>query len=123
MRFIVDECVGPTIARWLETQGHDVYSVFDQARDATDETVMSIAIDEQRVLIASDKDFGEKAYREKPLHSGIILLRLADQSVAAKMAAIERLLAVHSDRVEGSFVVVTEKQIRFAKAQRLTLDK
>ncbi len=24
MRFLVDECTGPTVARWLQEQGHDV---------------------------------------------------------------------------------------------------
>ncbi len=31
MRFIVDECTGHAVARWLRTQGHDVFSVYDEA--------------------------------------------------------------------------------------------
>jgi chloramphenicol O-acetyltransferase len=29
MRFLVDECIGPSVARWLRENGHDVASVFD----------------------------------------------------------------------------------------------
>ncbi len=29
MRLLVDECVGPSVARWLREQGHEVFSVFE----------------------------------------------------------------------------------------------
>jgi len=32
MRFLVDECTGPTVAAWLREQNHDVFSVVDGAR-------------------------------------------------------------------------------------------
>ncbi len=33
MKLLVDECTGPAVARWLEQQGHDVFSVYDHARN------------------------------------------------------------------------------------------
>lgn len=32
MRFLVDECTGPAVARWLRDQQHDVFSVYEEAR-------------------------------------------------------------------------------------------
>jgi len=123
MRFIVDECVGPAVANWLGERGHDVFSVYDQSRGIQDSRVMSIAATERRILITSDKDFGDKVYREGALHEGVILLRLNDQSVTAKISAIERLLTAYPERIEGAFVVITEKQVRFGRPQRLALDQ
>ena len=60
MRFLVDECTGPVVARWLSSRSHDVFSVFDDARGMTDDEVLAKAIAEQRILITNDKDFGEK---------------------------------------------------------------
>lgn len=40
MRFLVDECAGPSLAHWLHEQGHDVFSVFDQARGINDDEVL-----------------------------------------------------------------------------------
>lgn len=117
MRFIVDECVGPAVARWLMELGHDVYSVYDQARGVDDEAVMAVAVTDHRILITNDKDFGEKVYRDRSLHSGVIMLRLVDQSPRSKIAAVDRLLANYAGRVAGSFVVVTENQVRFGKAR------
>ena len=35
MKFMVDECTGPTVAKWLVHQGNDVVSIFDSARGST----------------------------------------------------------------------------------------
>ena len=47
------------MARWLREQGHDVVSVYEQARASTDDVVIQMANDEGRILITNDKDFGE----------------------------------------------------------------
>jgi predicted nuclease of predicted toxin-antitoxin system len=43
MRFLVDECTGPSVAKWLHDQGHDVFSVYDEARGIDDARVIQIA--------------------------------------------------------------------------------
>jgi predicted nuclease of predicted toxin-antitoxin system len=43
MRFLVDECTGPAVARWLEGQGFEVFSVYDEARGIDDEEVLQKA--------------------------------------------------------------------------------
>lgn len=115
MRFLVDECTGPAVARWLRADGHDVFSVYEETRGMDDDAVIDRAFSENRVLVTNDKDFGEKVYRDKHLHTGIVLLRLHDDSAPGKVAAIRGLMEFHSDRLVGSFVVVTDKQVRFAK--------
>lgn len=40
MRFLVDECTGPTIAKWLQRLDHDVFSVYDEARGLDDERLI-----------------------------------------------------------------------------------
>lgn len=76
MRFLVDECTGPAVARWLRRQGHKVFSVYEQARGMDDDDVIQKAFAEDWVLITNDKDFGEKVYRERRPHKGVVLLRL-----------------------------------------------
>jgi predicted nuclease of predicted toxin-antitoxin system len=114
MRFLVDECTGPSVALWLKSQGHDVFSVFDMHRGMTDDEVMKKCLQENWTLITNDKDFGEKAFREGILHRGVILLRLEDESTSSKINVISKLLHSYSDKIGDSFVVVTEKQVRFA---------
>jgi predicted nuclease of predicted toxin-antitoxin system len=115
MRFLVDECIGPAVARWLSDQGHEVLSVYDQARGVNDDSVIERAYVEGWIILTSDKDFGEKVYREQRPHHGVILLRLQDERAPAKIAALERLLGRYSDRLAEQFVVVTDTGIRFAR--------
>ena len=58
MKFLVDECTGPTVAHWLEQRGHDVFSVYDRARGIDDDKVIGIALAEGRILITNDRGFG-----------------------------------------------------------------
>lgn len=118
MRFLVDECVGPAVGSWLRARGHDVYSIYEQARGADDDTIFGMARSDSRILLTSDKDFGEKVYRDQAAHCGIVLLRLIDQSVAAKTTALDRLLATYPDRLESAFIVVTDSHIRFGRMWR-----
>ena len=114
MRFLVDECAGPSLARWLREQGHDVFSVFDQARGINDDEVLQMSLENERILITVDKDFGEKIFREKHSHHGVILLRLKDQRSKSKIAAIERLLTSFATRISDQFIVVTDTRVRLS---------
>src|SRR6185369_3656879 len=117
MRFLVDECTGPKVAAYLRDEGHEVFSVFDEARGIEDDQVIQKAYDENWILITNDKDFGEKVYRERRPHHGIILVRLEDERAANKIEVLRRLLEEYSDRLLDSFVVVTDKHVRFAQVR------
>jgi len=115
MRFLVDESTGPAVARWLHGQGHAVFSVHDEARGIDDDMVIQKAFVENWILITNDKDFGEKVYRERRPHKGVVLLRLDDERAASKINTIQRLLERYADRLADNFVVVTESRVRFAR--------
>jgi predicted nuclease of predicted toxin-antitoxin system len=62
MNFLADEsCAGPVI-RALREAGHDVVAIADVARGASDEQVLERALQEERVLITEDRDFGVLVY-------------------------------------------------------------
>lgn len=114
MRFLVDECTGPGVARWLTSESHDVVSIYDEARGLGDDAVLNKAVSEQRILITNDKDFGEMVFREQRPHRGVVLLRLPDERTSAKIAALRGLLARYAQQLQDAFVVLTDTQIRFA---------
>ena len=78
MKFLVDECTGPSVAAWLRDEGHEVFSVYEDARGIEDDIIFQKAFDENWVLITNDKDFGDKVFRNGRLHKGVVLLRLED---------------------------------------------
>jgi predicted nuclease of predicted toxin-antitoxin system len=115
VRFLVDESTGPSVARWLRQQGHDVFSVYDEARGMDDDKIIEKASTEEWILITNDKGFGEKVYRQRQPHRGVVLLRLGDERPSVKIATLGRLLLRHSDRLPDCYVVATEKRVRFAR--------
>ena len=116
MRFLVDECTGPTVAKWLRGKSHEVFSVYDEARGMADDDILAKAYSEQWILITNDKDFGEKVYREGRPHHGVVFLRLQDERASSKIDALRGLLEIFADQLAGRFVVVTARQIRFRQA-------
>lgn len=115
MRFLVDECTGPNVAKWLRDQGYEVFSVFEQARGADDEAIIKKAASEKWVIITNDRDFGQKIFRDYKPHSGVIFLRLKDERTEIKIDTIRRLLRQYGSRVKDQYIVVSETRVRFAR--------
>ncbi|NCO33678.1 MAG: hypothetical protein AUJ92_00225 [Armatimonadetes bacterium CG2_30_59_28] len=118
MRFLVDECTGPVVARWLRAQNHEVYSVYEEDRGMNDDDIIAKAFRENWILITNDKDFGEKVFRHRHPHKGVVFLRLEDERAANKIATLQRLLDNYANELTHSFVVATEVQVRFARAEK-----
>jgi predicted nuclease of predicted toxin-antitoxin system len=112
MRFLVDECTGATVAAWLRAQGHDVFSVADEAAGLEDDAILAQAVAEDRILITNDGDFGDRIFRDGLTHRGVVYLRLRNERAANKIAVLGRLLLSHADQLVGRFVVVTEGSVR-----------
>lgn len=113
---MVDEYAGPTLARWLRQQDFDVVSVFDEARGIGGDEVLTQAFKEDRILITTNKDFGEKVFRSHFPHRGVVLLRLQDERAANKIEVVKRLLDSYGGQISGRFLVVSDRQVRFAQS-------
>lgn len=94
MKFLVDECTGPAVARWFRNMGYEAFSVFNESRGAGDDEILTKAYLENWILVTNDKDFGEMVYRENRPHCGIVFLRLRDQRSTLKIDALSRLMVV-----------------------------
>jgi predicted nuclease of predicted toxin-antitoxin system len=81
-----------------------------------DLAVITKAHGEERILITNDKDFGEKVFRDKLPHHGVILLRLENERATVKIETLRQLLENYADRLGGQYVVATETKVRFARA-------
>ena len=112
MRLVVDECTGPSVARWLRSLGHDVVSVYDDAPQLPDRDILSFAARQDRIVITNDKDFGDLVVRDQRPHRGVVLLRLSHDAVSEKIAALTRFLAEAPADLSSCFVVVTERTVR-----------
>ncbi|MCB9422050.1 MAG: DUF5615 family PIN-like protein [Ardenticatenaceae bacterium] len=113
MRFIVDESTGYSIARYLQTQGHDVLIVAEAMPEADDVAILQRAFAEERIVVTNDKDFGELIFRRREPHHGVVLLRLQDESGENRLQVMKALMEQYSEQLPERFAVVTEKNVRF----------
>lgn len=72
------------MARWLRDEGHEVFSVYEEMRGASDSDLLRVAELGDWILITGDKDFGEMVFREHRSHEGVVLLRLSDERARSK---------------------------------------
>lgn len=113
MKFIVDECTGPTVAKWLASEGHNILSISPDRKGISDKEILKIAVSEERILITNDKDFGELIFKNRQSHCGVIFLRLTDETSRNKVLVLKNLTQNHQQIIEkGHFVVMPEKSIR-----------
>lgn len=78
MRLLIDECVRREIADALAAAGHDVRFVSPDYRGIDDFNVARLSIQLERVLVTTDKGFGEIAWQHGIHPPGILLLRTLD---------------------------------------------
>jgi predicted nuclease of predicted toxin-antitoxin system len=91
MRFKTDENVPLEAVDLLRAAGHDAFSVFDQSlAGQPDDRIASVCQQEDRVLITLDTDFADIRTYPPAHYPGIIVLRLASQSVPQWKSARKR---------------------------------
>jgi len=117
MCFLVDECTGPAVARWLRGHQHEVFSAYEEARGMGDDEIIQKAADENWIIITNHKDFGEKVYRDRRPHQGVVLLRLEDERAANKIKRMRGLIEAYADHLPGSFVVAEERRFGLCRPE------
>ena len=115
LKFIVDECVGIHIAKWLKINNYDAISIAEEMPGTKDSIILNQAFSENRIVITSDKDFGDLVFHKKLLHAGIILLRLQDESPKNKIKVLGSLLNNYYDQISCNFIVVSDSNVKIIK--------
>lgn len=112
MRLMADENVPGSAVQKLRELGHDVLCVRESLRGASDLTILNRAIDDQRILVTQDKDFGELVFlRGAPGQYGVVLFRLSGSNAKADNDRMVDVLTGRDDWL-GHFAVVSDRQIR-----------
>ena len=102
------------VVRALREAGHDVVAIAEVAPGATDEQVLDRALNEKRVLITEDSDFGELVYGRGRSSAGVMLVRFPSHVRRAKAATVVAAVAKLGLRLQASFVVVESGRVRIS---------
>lgn len=115
MKFLLDVCVSSrTLQAFLAGEGHDVLSALVIDPRASDERLLALALQGERVLITADKDFGELVFVRRLPRGPII--RLVQFTVEQQVRAMAELLDHHASELTGqAMVTVTRGRIRIRR--------
>lgn len=114
MKFLADVNASGALTQWLRDMGHDVRQVAERDAGMADEEIMQWAMQEQRVILTTDKDFEELIWRKGRRHCGV--LRLENLPRRERRALLEDVLASHAqDLAAGAIVIAQTKKIRIRK--------
>ena len=83
VNFLADESFDFRLVRAMRAAGHHISTVRELAPAATDQVVMRLAENENRILLTEDKDFGWLVYVSAMAHRGVILVRCPESRRAA----------------------------------------
>lgn len=115
MRFLADESCDFIVVRALRFAGHDVLSVAESARGATDPVVLGLAREQGRVLLTEDKDFGRLVYATGQGSLGVVLFRFPARARATQEGAALEAVSRLGDRLRESFVVIEPGRVRVSE--------
>lgn len=112
MRLLDDQNIPRGAVDALRGDGHDVMWVQEACPGEDDRALLKRAVDEGRVVLTFDKDFGELAFRAGlPVSCGVILLRITPVAPSAVAHLSVRTLRMRDDWA-GHFSVVEDARLR-----------
>ncbi|MFT3883185.1 MAG: DUF5615 family PIN-like protein [Gemmatales bacterium] len=115
MRLLADENLPASIVQWLRETGHDIASASEVSSGEVDEHWLDLANAEERLILTSDKDFGELVYREGLSSFGVILLRMDEMPVRDWIVRLREAWSIVEANPQGKFIVISPKRERVRK--------
>ena len=116
MRFFLDQDVYVVTAHLLTELGHDVLTAAGVGCSrASDEELLRRAIEDERIFVTRDRDFGNLVFIRN-VGTGVIYLRFPPSALQAGHRELEHVLRSYSESdFQHSFVVVEPGRHRFRK--------
>jgi predicted nuclease of predicted toxin-antitoxin system len=114
VRILVDECVASPLVEALRRRFDDVVYVADIRPAAPDTDVLAMAVEERRVLITEDYDFGELVFHRRLEAEAVVIIApgvLGTDLLRDAEAVAERLLRASAE-LEGRLTIVEDKRFR-----------
>lgn len=112
MRFLADANVGRAVVAMIRSLGHDCRDGTTLPARMADAEVLQLAATEGRILVTSDKDFGELVFRLGVVTPGVVLIRIQARTEAERAEILLRWWPRIEGRLPGSFVTVGERSVR-----------
>lgn len=114
MRFLVDECCPRLFVRVLAELGHDVRHVIDVMAGAADDDVAAFAIEDDRLVVTLDYDFGDLVVRSQRQVPGLVLIG-SDVPLVDHGSRLSEVIEAEGEQLPGCLMLIGKTRIRRRK--------
>ena len=112
LRLLVDANVGIAVAESLRDSGHDVVFAGDLDWCMPDIDMLSMAQQQQRIILTMDTDFGELVYHSRQPHAGVLFLRMPGANRDVKVEIVQEIVDSYGSQLPGHFCVYRRGRLR-----------
>ena len=115
MNILADENIEGLIIAWLRERGHDVESVSEKMRGKPDILLAEYALEQGRIVLTRDLDFGDIVVVNNKQVPGVVLLRNFAPTAEERRDQFCDVWPTIEQNVQGNFIVVSQNRIRCRK--------
>lgn len=112
MKLYADEGIDRQIVDALRGAGFDVAYAAESDPSVADDALLAKAVAEGRLLVTSDKDFGELVFRLGKINDGVVLIRLSGLSTELKARLVVEAISTRSGELARAFSVLSPGMLR-----------
>lgn len=117
-KLLADENIPARMIDALRAENFDVLSIQETVPGISDASVLSLAVDQARILLTFDRDYGELIFKRRfPPPISIIYFRSIPSSPSEMSGAVISLLQ-ESESLDGAILVITRQGIRRRNFQK-----
>jgi predicted nuclease of predicted toxin-antitoxin system len=112
MNFLPDAHISVEMVAMLRDLGHDCRDSSAIHSRMPDIDILRMAASDGRVVVTSDKDFGELVFVHAIRCPGVVLVRVALADETDRVAYVRSVWPLVLSRLPGSFVTITTSGVR-----------
>ena len=112
IRFLADESCDFAVVRSLRSAGYDVAVVTESFPSAPDIEVLRVAVEEDRILITEDSDFGEWVFAHREKMKGVVFIRFPGNARSGLGETVVLLIEKYGMDIVGNFTVLQPGRAR-----------
>ena len=113
VKFLANENFPLASVYQLHEVGYEIAAIIEDSPGITDAEVLRRAVEEERIILTFDRDYGELIYRMKmPSPIGVVYFRYTPLTPEEPAQHLQRLLHIDGISLEGKFTVVERNQVR-----------
>ncbi len=115
MKFLANENIPLASCKYLENKGWDIVHIGVTNMGVSDEEVMEMAIEENRIIITFDRDYGELVYKNGYRPPGVIYFRIQEFTPEYPAKLLFDLITDQHLQTNNLFTVIDKNQNRQRK--------